>query len=124
MFAIMSTASFFKPVLITFKLKSRFHLQIAEPPVAVNILKVVAAILKKNFYVLFGSSPDQVGVDVSAADVGKTSKMTHYFTKIIRSLPGCSKSTNAARRQPRNSMHLGIIRNIILLFYIRKEFCG
>src|SRR5262245_28787829 len=93
--AVVAAVAPLHVVVVLLVLERRFHLQIAEPPVAVLVVQVGRPVLKEDADGFVLGLADDAGIAVAAADVREAADVAEHFAEEVRPLPGDGESANA-----------------------------
>lgn len=96
MFAIVAAGAADKFVVVAAELERGFHLQIAQPPIAMAIVQIIATILQEDADIALGRLADQRGIDMTATNISEAAHMAEHFVKIVGPLPRRRKGADAA----------------------------
>src|SRR6516164_4291266 len=102
-------------VVVLLVLEGGFHLQVAEPPVAVLVVEVVGAVLEEDADVFVLGLADHAGVPVAAANVGEAADVAQHLAEQVRPFPGDGERADATRADTANGPAGGVLAHVVLL---------
>jgi hypothetical protein len=112
MFRIVGAFTENELVVVTFFVERRGHRLVRFGPAAKTIDDVVCAVLLKNADRFFWRFADQIGIGVSAADVGKAADGAKNLPELIGTFPCNREGADAARARAGNRASCRIVRDL------------
>ena len=110
MVAVVAAVAVDELVVVVAELQGRVHLLVAERPVAVLVVEVVAAVLQEDAdRLLVAAFADHAGIDVAAADVREAADVAEHLAEQVGPLPGDGERADAAAGDAADRVAVGIV---------------